>query len=510
MDLAPSVGSTILRGINAMAKAVKQPDMQEIATTLNGRDITRGYVLPQILMLPQDTVLRQRAGGDLRLYEDLLRDDQVGTTFAQRRLAVQSKEWYVEPGGKRAIDRQAADSLQAILTAIEFNALTDKMLYGIFYGYSVGECLYARDGREVILDKIKVRSSRRFRFDGAERLRLLTFENMMPGELLPPRKMWIYAHGATNDDEPYGLGLGHWLYWPVLFKRNGMRFWLIFLEKFGQPTAKGTYPRGATTQERQKLLDALAAITTDSGVIMPEGMTIDLIEAARSGTADYATLTQRMNDAISKLVIGHTAAADATPGRLGGETIADSVRADLVTADAARLCGSFNATVARWLTDWNYPGAAYPQVWRRTEDPTDQVNRSTALANLAKLGYRPTLSQVEDEFGAKFEDIKASPAAPAAAANTFAEPVTEVPVTTTTDLQSEQINRDLMPVMNEWVGQVAKLAQSATSLTQLRDQLIGLYPDLSPDKFTLLMEQALVAADLAGRYDILEQAGCRP
>jgi hypothetical protein len=52
---------------------------------------------------------------------------------------------------------------------------------------------------------------------------------------MPERKFWTFSAGAATDDEPYGLGLGHFLYWPVFFKRNDIKFWLIFLEKFAAP-----------------------------------------------------------------------------------------------------------------------------------------------------------------------------------------------------------------------------------------------------------------------------------
>ncbi len=49
-----------------------------------------------ILMENPDSVLQQR-GRDMRLYDELLRDDQVKPCFQQRRLAVTQSEWDVEP-----------------------------------------------------------------------------------------------------------------------------------------------------------------------------------------------------------------------------------------------------------------------------------------------------------------------------------------------------------------------------------------------------------------------------
>lgn len=483
------------------ARRPRGPDMQAVATTLDGRDITRGFVSPQILLRSQDSILLGRGGGDLRIYEDLLRDSQVGSTFETRRNAVTSKEWYVEAGGKRAIDKKAADSLQSILQGIEFDSVTDKMSYGRFYGYSVGELLYARDGREVVLDQIRVRKARRFRFDGAMRLRMLTTA-AGEGELMPDRKFWVFYTGADNDDAPYGLGLGHYLYWPVLFKRNDLRFWLIFLEKFGMPTATGTYQPGANAEEKQRLLQALSAITTDSGVIVPEGMAIELLEAARSGTADYEALLSKMDDAISKVVLGHTAAADATPGRLGGESMAEEVRGDLVKSDADRLCESFNRGPAQWLTDWNYPGAAYPKVWRRTEEPTDWLNMSSAVANLSKAGYRPTMEKMEEMFGCEFEDIRQAPAPSlaSAASGDIAPPnFSEV-------APDENALATVQSSVDRWLEQIRGIVEEAASLPDLSRRLVAEFSELDASDFAAVMSHALTLANLQGRSDADDEA----
>ena len=76
------------------------PDFAEIASTRDGRDITRGYVHPEML-LPSSDALLQAKGGDLLIYQEVLRDDQVQTSFGQRRSAVTSAEWDVEAGGAR-------------------------------------------------------------------------------------------------------------------------------------------------------------------------------------------------------------------------------------------------------------------------------------------------------------------------------------------------------------------------------------------------------------------------
>ncbi len=224
--------------------APSKPELnREIATTADGVDITRGYIGP--LLMPYDSVLRQRGGGDLLIYEQVLSDPEVKSTFGQRQLAVTSAEWAVDAGGKRSIDEEAAEFWRKQLQTIGWDNVTNKMLYGVFYGFAVAELIYGVDGRRLVIKKIKVRNRRRFRYGKEGDLRLLTMQQMYEGVPAEAPYFWHFASGADNDDEPYGTGLAHWLYWPVLFKRNGLKFWLIFLEKFAAPTAVGKYGPGA-------------------------------------------------------------------------------------------------------------------------------------------------------------------------------------------------------------------------------------------------------------------------
>lgn len=500
-----------------------RPESREIATTRDGRDITRGFVSPMELLLPQDDILRARGAGNLQIYREVLRDDQVASVFHQRRMAVIAREWEVRPGGTMRRDKQAALFLEQQLRRVNWDAVTERMLYGTFYGYAVAEALWGRDGDRVVLDAIRVRDRRRFAFDADMRLRLLTSTRPNPGEEVPPGKFWWYATGADHDDEPYGLGLAHWLFWPVMFKRQGLKFWLIFLEKFGQPTATGKYPINATPDEKQRLLSALGAIQTDAGIIIPEGMAIELLEAARSGTADYTALYDRMNAAISKVVLGHTGSSDATPGRLGGESNAADVRLDLVKADADLISHSFNCTVARWLTDWNFPGAAYPEVWRIVEEPEDLNGIAERDERLTRIGFRPTLARVQTVYGPDYEDVGAAPPAAAppsppvgegegggggtAAADLAETP--DIPRRTDTpapsDLITERLAREAQPAVGDWIATIETMLERAESLEEFREMLIAAYPELPITAFGNALTEATFAAHAAGRFDVEER-----
>jgi len=158
------------------------------------------------------------------------------------------------------------------------------------------------------------------------------------------------------------------------------------------PTAVGKYPSGAGKPEQKKLLDALAAIAQDAGVIVPEGMLIELLEAARGGATDsYEKMARYMDEQISECVLGETLSTTAQATGLGSGTasVQNEVRKEIAQADADEISETINESLVRWIVDYNVPGAGYPTVWRDFEEPADLDLRSTVDKNLHEMGYEP-------------------------------------------------------------------------------------------------------------------------
>lgn len=393
----------------------------EIASTLNGRDITQPYI--RGLREPRDPLLWGAV--DWGVYRDILRDDQVFSTLQQRIGAVVSRDWNVIAGDEsdpRSVE--AAERFNQTLERIGWDRITRMMLYATFYGYSVAEIIWkvSSDGFWDF-DAIKVKHGRRFRWDEQNRLRLLTSTDTTTGELLPDRKFWTHAVGADNDDEPYGMGLAHWLYWPVLFKRNGLRFWNIYLDKFGTPTAVAKYPRGSSRQDIQNLLASLQAMATDSGIVVPEGIAIELLNAARSGVGDFATLYDKMDAAITKIILSQTMTTDNGSSRSQAEVHGD-VKLEVVKTDADLFSDGFNAGPARWWTDYNYgPDVAAPQLIRIVEEEEDAKANAETDKIHADNGWVRTPESFADTYGEGYVR-KDDPKAPSGFAQDKREPET--------------------------------------------------------------------------------------
>lgn len=369
---------------------------------------------------PQDDVLNSKAGGKgLKLYDELARDSHAHSVLQKRIHKLIGREWFIKPGGDSAVDIEAADFIEDVVANLPFDDICKNFLDATNKGFSVGEMSYVVDGRHIRVDRIKDIDQRRFVFDKDWNPRLLTMQNMIKGEELPARKFAVHRFGAKGNN-PYGQGLGATLFWAVMFKRNGVAYWQKFLERFASPIPVGEYPVGSSPDVQAALMALLKRMNNASAITIPFGTKLDSFEAKRSGTVDYEAWVKLWNAEISKTVLGETLTTEmgSTGARAASETHAD-ILDSLVDSDADLLSGTLNATMIKWLIEYNYPNAKLPKIWRprpsnefAEEDLKEKraKRRSadvTALKDAREQGYEPEDldAYMDDAFGTKMRKI---------------------------------------------------------------------------------------------------------
>ena len=143
---------------------------------------------------------------------------------------------------------------------------------------------------------------------------------------------------------------------------------------------------------------------------------------------------------------------------------------------------------------------------------------SEALPALVNMGVRPPVAWVHERLGIPVAQgnepvlMPPGPLAPTATAATTAVP----PVVTRTAAPGDvpppqqmqpQLAAALAPAVGAWIDQVRELVMRAQSLTEIRDGLDALLPDMTLDQYAAAMAVALRAAEMAGRYEVLQEAG---
>jgi len=509
-----------------MAKnTIKKPlaVTDEIATIAKDIDIFAGWL--KRLENPDPVLRTEAAGKGLRLYDEVDRDAHAGSVLQQRILAVVGKEWDVIPAktarksGRPASTTQeqvVADYVSSVLENCNFDQARQDLLRAILYGYYGAEVMWkaAEDG--IKIKKIIGKHPRRFIFTPERELRLLTPSSMIEGETLPDRKFIVFTYG--DSDNPYGRGLGQRLWWPVWFKKNGVKFWLVFLEKFGMPTVMGKYPSGTGTPEQQKLMDAIEAIQSDTGIKIPDSMDVSFLEASRAGTVTHEQLCDYMDRQISKAVLGQTATTDGTPGKLGNQDTQGDVKQEIVEADADLLDAVLNETLIPWIVDYNFPGVAeYPMLKTFAGEKPDLTAQSAIDKTLAvDIGLPIGTAYFYETYGIPAPEEGEELVKPAPKATPFGAPgwgqppqfaeKKSVPADIA-DLITDRTAEEAGAVTDAIMAPLQRLVEKADSLEDLRTRIIDLWGEMEPADLGAVVARGMMLADMSGCYEVSLEAG---
>lgn len=476
------------------------PISDEIAALGRDPDIFAGFILDN----PDPTLIAESRGKGLKLYDEVDRDPHAGSVLQTRYLAVAGEEWEVQPSDESARSKEIAEFVSEALAHCNFGQAVGEMLQAILYGYYPAEVLWRQrqDGR-IVIAKIRAKHPRRFVFTLERELRLLTKNAPKDGEAVPPGKFVVLSFG--DSDNPYGKGMGQRIWWSVWFKKHGIKFWLIFLDKFSMPTPIGKYPSGALKEQKDTLLEAIQAIRTETGVTIPENMAIELLEAARSGTVSYQDMCDYMDRQISKAVLGQTLTTEVSGGSYAASQTHNEVRQEIKEADANMVAEVVNETLVRWLVDFNYAGVSlYPTLRYRTKK--EQVLKE--LAERDKILVAEVGVQVDADYwyetynlprpagGAQVVPPTAAPAA------MFAEPQ---PQQFTPGQQALEDMADTLLAVDPLVGNEALIAttvEQAASFEEAMERVLALLPAMTMDRMQEDLAVALNNARLLGRKEI--------
>lgn len=333
------------------------------------------------------------------LYQEMEdKDGHLYSVLQTRKNGVLSRERKVVAASDSPRDREVAEFVAGALERIpQFDQALRDVLDALGKGFSVAEIIWAVEGNRVGVASLKSRFQGRFVFDLEGRLCLLDESvgpTLLSGSMpllatangrgvsrLPVEKFIIFTFDARHGN-PYGNGLCQKAYWYYWFKKNNLKFWVIFNEKFGSPTVVGKYRSGASDEERDRLLEVMDSLQNDTGIVIPETMVVELLEARRSGNINtYRDLADWCNDEISKIVLGGTLTT--SEGRRAGSyalgKIHEAVRNEYVAADARALMEVVNTQLVARLVEYNFGRAVVPPRWTIDIADDEDLEREARL-----------------------------------------------------------------------------------------------------------------------------------
>lgn len=478
---------------------------KEVATRNVAEYITGLDYLPN-----PDTILKAQ-GGNIKVYREMI-DAHLDAVKNKRFAAITSRAWTID-GSKG--DQNKAKFVEEYLWNIDLRNTISQMLEAIGFGYAVHEIVWdavATDlGVLILPTAIKDRKQEWFKFDNDSKLLLQTKDGTR--QEMPARKFLVTRNRPTTAN-PYGNATYSRCFWPLAFKKGGLKFWMLFVEKYGMPKAIGKVPPTATDAEQQQFLKMLAGLIRDAVAVIPQTGSVELLETRLSGTNPHAEIIAWADKAMSKAWLGETLTTEQTSsgGTQAMATVHNDVRADLALDDAAMVESSINQLI-RWIYEINWPNEKEIP-WMNIILPEDlQEARLERDVKLTQLGVKFNAQYITDIYGIDEKYFEMTEVQQGGAMFAEHDPKPNKPkVRNTSHELRKQVNAFTEHLADEcekvdFLAPIRELVENAKSLEEVRDKLGGCYGEMPMEKIEEEMEQAFIAADLAGRFTLLRKAG---
>lgn len=160
----------------------------------------------------------------------------------------------------------------------------------------------------------------------------------------PPQSDWhVYVKTKSdNGVSPCGYGLFYNIALYEIFLRNTLGFNGDFVELYAMP-----YRVGKTTKtneaERAELESALRNMGSAGYAVIDPMDEITFLETSLAGTGykAYESLEKRCEDKVARIILGHSDAANSTPGKLGGDQGGEESPAQIAMKDKQIKDGRF-------------------------------------------------------------------------------------------------------------------------------------------------------------------------
>jgi len=265
--------------------------------------------------LPDTDELLRKAGVDQEVYREILQDPHVMGEVRQIYSALLSFKYELQAGDDSASANQALELCQNILKKRPHPTMRwPDLFWSIGKAPLTGRRVHAINWKEengkLIPGQIHDIESRKYGFNYQGELLIKSMEIPL-GEIAPDFRFLVTRHmsDATN---PYGLAILSCCFWSWMFKNGGLKFFVRFCERFGQPFPIGKYPQGTLESDIDKLVTSLQGLAEDAVAAIPDDSSIDVLEVKTSGQLPQERLVLLMNREISKALTSQTAASELT------------------------------------------------------------------------------------------------------------------------------------------------------------------------------------------------------
>jgi len=304
-------------------------------------------------------------------YDKMLSTDaHVYSIINTRKMGAASFPYILEPRNNSDEAREQLEFIQFLLEEIPIENHYFDILDAIPKGFSIHEMVQTpvtennQFKDKVIISRLVFHSQQHFLFKPKKKTGYdLYFKSATFAE---EKKLPLenFLHAMFDSHSPYGKPLLEKLYWYYWFKKEtGFKFWAIFLEKFGGPTAIMKYPSGDTSTLLQTAAnDALEDLQNSMGISIPDTFSLEFAKVSQ-GDISYQNMIDACNAEMSKAALGATQTVE--EGRRGSYALSRThtdVRSEYKLHDTKILRKAIQVQIINRFTRFNFANPLPPTI----------------------------------------------------------------------------------------------------------------------------------------------------
>ncbi len=332
----------------------------------------------------------------------LLKDGRLAGQFGVRTKSAAKLDWQLQPASDSPADKKVVDRLLPKLRQLSLRGSFRRLLSAVGFGYAAEQIHWGLSGGEVEVLKLDHWPTAYLAPDPTGAITRYRTALGMDREELPPAKFVVHAP-AELGPLPSAAGLLRPAAWFWLFKNFVLKSWVQYAEIFGQPLRSGTYPRGASDEEKQAGFSALVQMGHEAVAMLPEGFQLTIHELSQQGgIAVYERLKEACDEETAILLLGQTLTSSI--GESGGAHAAakvhDEVRWDLIEWDASQLSETVQRDlITPWVRFQHGNDVDVPTFEFQVSPPEDLKQTAETYGALTDMGLPISVAHVYDRFG---------------------------------------------------------------------------------------------------------------
>ena len=252
------------------------------------------------------------------------------------------------------------------------NDLAQLASWGLMLGVGLGEHRWDVNEYGRLVPRLRVWHPRWLRWDHRNHSWLLQTEGGDVELDLESGEWILYTPFGSHEPWRHGLYRSVSAWW--LLKRYAISDWGGYSEAHGNPIRVGTSEMDTGKEYRTELAEDLQNIAGITGMGMPPGVKVELLEATARTWETFQAQVEAANTSMAVAIAGQNLTSEVQGGSYAAATVHDSIRRDLIESDEQALSTSLHEQMISPWAAMNYGDAPVPWVrWETTPENRQEI-----------------------------------------------------------------------------------------------------------------------------------------